>query len=152
MTKTLQERFEKYVSPEPNTGCWLWTGTGTGGYGLIRYGRKMVRAHRVSWLLHRGDPGRLHVLHRCDVPACVNPDHLFLGTHAENMRDMAKKGRSGAPCGEQQGGAKLTAEKVREIRRMRTEGASYVDLAPLFGVSDVQVRNIALRRSWRSVL
>jgi hypothetical protein len=81
--------------PEPNTGCLLWLGkVGTDGYGLFKVGGKRRAAHRVSYEIHKGPiPPGLWVLHRCDTPACVNPEHLFLGTHADNMRDMVAKGR-----------------------------------------------------------
>jgi hypothetical protein len=96
--RTLAERFhEKYVM-EPNTGCWLWiVSTRLRGlpYGEIRVGKRMASAHRVSWELHNGSiPNEMWVLHKCDVPQCVNPAHLFLGTRTDNARDMVKKGRS----------------------------------------------------------
>lgn len=91
----LKERFEEKVTPEPNTGCWLWTACGTtDGYGQIKVGKDMVRAHRVAWTLYRGAiPDGMHILHRCDTPPCVNPDHLYLGTHQQNMKDRSSRGR-----------------------------------------------------------
>jgi len=88
-------RFLRYVSPEPTSGCWLWAKTlSRFGYGMFRIKRESYLAHRYSWTLHRGPiPVGLWVLHRCDVPACVNPGHLFLGTHQDNMDDMKRKGR-----------------------------------------------------------
>jgi len=83
--------------PEPNSGCWLWTGTVSGsGYGELTIGRRRVGAHRVAWVLSKNDmiPPDAYVCHRCDTPLCVNPDHLFLGTTTENQRDASRKGRS----------------------------------------------------------
>lgn len=92
------EAFNERYMPEPNSGCWIWIGNANrDGYGLLtgsRKGKPYFLAHRVSWEMHKGAiPDGLHVLHRCDMPACVNPDHLFLGTHSENMHDMGRKGR-----------------------------------------------------------
>ena len=95
---TLEERFLKKISPEPNTGCWLWTGSSdTRGYGHISTGKRTdapLMAHRVSYALHCGPiPKGMNVCHTCDTPACVNPDHLWIGSHADNARDMVVKGR-----------------------------------------------------------
>lgn len=82
------------------SGCWLWTGAKVRfGYGKINVHGKFVAAHRYSYFIYNGTPAPTHlfVLHKCDVPACVNPKHLFLGTHADNMADMKAKGRWGKP-------------------------------------------------------
>lgn len=94
-SKPAKLRFDRKWTPEPNTGCWLWKhGTHKFGYGFFKHAGE-VTAHRVSWVLHNGPiPDGMHVLHRCDVPQCVNPDHLFLGTHTDNMKDCARKGRT----------------------------------------------------------
>lgn len=92
------ERFLSKVTYEPNSGCWLWVGGWQrAGYGHMHYNGEIV-AHRVSAHLFKGGiPSGLHVLHRCDVRECVNPDHLFFGTHSDNMKDCARKGRAIKP-------------------------------------------------------
>ena len=99
MRTSLRERFESSYIAVPEAGCWLWEkGVGSTGYGHIFYQGKMLKAHRVSWELHRGLILKdMCVLHKCDVPSCVNPDHLFLGTHKDNKRDSMKKGRHYIP-------------------------------------------------------
>jgi hypothetical protein len=90
-----REWLESKSMPEPNTGCWLWLGgQDSDGYGQLKVSRKRLAAHRVSYGAFVGDPGELHVLHRCDTPLCINPSHLFLGTNADNQRDKALKGRT----------------------------------------------------------
>lgn len=96
--RPIEDRFWEKV--QKTDSCWLWTGSKQGrmGYGYLHIGgkkdRKPSRAHRLSWVIHNGPiPDGLYVLHKCDVPACVNPDHLFLGDHKANMQDCASKGR-----------------------------------------------------------
>ena len=94
------EHFMEYVEPEPNTGCWLWTGTlnRPGGYGRCRVNKVSLVAHRAAWVFFIGPvPDEAQVLHRCDTPSCVNPRHLFLGDATANMQDMVAKGRHRAP-------------------------------------------------------
>lgn len=93
--KSLYEKFNERWIPEPNTGCWLWThGSLVAGYGVIQDGNKSLKAHRVSYELFIGQIGKgLFVCHKCDTPACVNPNHLWLGTCKDNLRDAVKKKR-----------------------------------------------------------
>lgn len=129
-------------------GCWLWPfGKDADGYGQTVHLGRNVRAHRVSWLRHRGDTGGLQVLHKCDVPSCVNPDHLFLGTQADNMRDRDAKGRTA--MGERGGGSKLTVSGVLEIRREIASGADQRGLARRHGIHYTTIRRIATGRTWR---
>ena len=134
--------------------CVIWTGycnAARGGYGIT--GRRK-RAHRVAWEKAFGEiPDGLHVLHRCDNPPCVNPEHLFLGTHADNMRDMCDKGRrkGGAPTGEKNQLSKLRAADVIEMRNLSARGVRDATLARLYGVVQSTVYSILTNRTWRHV-
>lgn len=158
MRAPLAHRLAEMTQPEPNTGCWLFTGSwDSDGYGRIRVLRprtKMMFAHRAAWLCHHGEvPAGMLVCHRCDVRACVNPDHLFLGTNDENMRDMAVKGR--AASGRRVHGAKLTDEAVAEIRMLRARGGnawSSREQAKRFGVTQTTINRIAAGFYWSHVV
>ncbi len=161
----LSERFWKFV--DKSGDCWLWTGTINGaGYGTIGLGRKADGkgfAHRVSWELANGPiPNGLLICHRCDCKICVNPDHLFLGTHQDNVNDMIRKGRNNVgrtpariasqPKGESHGRAKLTEPEVKEIiRGFYLDNKNKAQLAKQFGVSRATVRNIIKERNWKNV-
>jgi|688.fasta_scaffold1093808_2 hypothetical protein len=93
MTTILDKLMDGCI-PEPNSGCWLWLKCEAKGYGKIRFKNKLATASRVSYETFICDPGDKHVLHKCDNPLCINPEHLFLGTHDDNMRDKVSKNRS----------------------------------------------------------
>jgi hypothetical protein len=145
--------FWNHISPEPNTGCWLWDGPVGGqpprwGYGKMKHGGITMSAHRVSWELHRGPiPAKMWICHKCDVPRCCNPDHLFLGNASTNALDAVSKGRTNT-LGEKNRHAKLTAEQVIAIRA-DTRIAEIVGAE--VGVSGSQVRYIRRRLNWRHI-
>lgn len=146
--RPLRERFNEKWTPEPFSGCWLWTAfTARKGYGRIGSGKSVPLAHRVSWTLHRGPiPEGMHVLHHCDTPSCVNPDHLFLGTDADNHRDSVAKGRRRTFRGEQCACAKLTERDVRFIRESHLTGKV---LARQFNITKGHISSIRSGRAWR---
>lgn len=145
----LEARFaEKYVV-EPS-GCWRWTGLGGGNqrYGNLMISHRSFYAHILSYLLFRGDiPLGLNVLHECDNPKCVNPQHLFLGTQKDNMRDAARKGRT--TIGERNPAAKLNMIKVVAIRQRVAGGSTHQVAADEFGVSRGNVSRIVNNQTWR---
>lgn len=151
--KSALDRFEEKYIPEPNSGCWLWFGAvaGQDGRGNFRMGpRGNVYAYRASWEFFKGPvPDGLQVLHSCDMPCCVNPDHLWLGTQADNMKDCAKKGRIVSPLayrsGETNLNAKINLAAVLEIR----SGLSPAESMRKFGISKAHVSRIKAGTSWR---
>lgn len=154
-----REQFSRRWIPEPNTGCWLWTGATSGPwpfeYGrLIRRGGRLIKAHRESYEIHRGEvPDTLKVCHHCDTPLCVNPDHLFLGTQRQNLADMREKSRHPGPTplrGEAGNSAKLTEAAVREVRALKGVEPQRVTATRL-GVSQSAIMRIVTRRNWKHV-
>lgn len=143
-----EERFWRKVTK--GDGCWEWGGsTNQHGYGQIKIAGKPVKAHRFSWALHFGDPGDLNVLHTCDNPPCVRPDHLLLGTHADNMADMVAKGRQNSSwawpvmkIANREKNRKLQDDEVRAIRRAWSGGTSMVQLGKMYGVQHTTIRKI----------
>jgi hypothetical protein len=146
-------RFMKFVSPEPMSGCWLWTGSlNAGGYGqfMPSHCRKPVLANRQALEFWRGPlaPG-FFACHRCDNRPCVNPDHLFAGTHRENTADAVSKGRYAR--GSRAGAAKLTEPDVVLIRRRCAGGEMQRSVAADFGVDPSIVSMIMSRHIWAHV-
>jgi hypothetical protein len=128
-------------------GCWLYQGTlSVYGYGI--YGLRARLVHRLAWSLTHGPiPPGMWVLHRCDVRRCFNPDHLYLGNHADNTRDMVERGR--AAKGEANSKAKFTAEQVMRIRALRASGVSYHQLSRDFRVSRPALKAICTGKHWK---
>jgi hypothetical protein len=149
---TPEQRF--WAKVRKGDGCWEWTAAGSRGYGVMglggQYGKRVL-AHRFSWELHNGPiPDGLNVCHQCDNPPCVRPDHLFLGTHADNVRDLVSKGRNATvrAYGEAGGSSKLTNDQVMDIRRQRAAGVRSRVLADRYGISRTNVRLIVIGKSW----
>lgn len=157
--RPINERFLERVNK--TDGCWFWTGAKTGnGYGAIRYNGRQIGAHCMSWILANGTeiPKGMQVLHSCDNPLCVRPDHLSLGTLQENSKDMSRKGRASkkGPTlpskGENNGSAILSENDVRSIRSLYATGQyTMKQMAERYDVSDPTVRLIVRRITWKHV-
>jgi hypothetical protein len=161
---SIRQRFWSKVNKTET--CWLWQGAiwKSHGYGAFSYQGKNVRAHRFSYELHYGPiPEEMHVCHTCDNPACVNPEHLFLGTNADNVADKVKKGR--CPTGDKNGmrkhpesakrgeainTAKLTEADVLAIRALAAT-TTQKQLASQFGVGQTAIQSILTRKSWKHI-
>jgi HNH endonuclease len=154
--ESIADRFWRYVSPEPNSGCWLWTtqhdkdGYGRLGRSPWEGGRETI-AHRLAWTLLVGPvPGGLWVLHHCDNPTCVNPEHLFLGSPLDNVADMVSKGRKAITrfSGEAHPRAKVSAAEVSDIRRRRRAGEGVRALAREYGLHHTSVLSMLRGKTW----
>ena len=135
-------------------GCWIWLGLVTrNGYGRLSWNRPglpgLRRAHRVAFAIFKGEPGSLCVCHKCDNPGCCNPDHLFLGTNADNMSDRNAKGRQAKGVGN--GTHKLTVDQVLEIRRLVAGGMTQSDVASHYGVTRRLVNFIINGKLWTHI-
>lgn len=176
-TEDANTRFRRSYAIQEN-GCWLWSiRPPNNRYASFYINNRRMPAHRASWTLFRGPiPRGLNVLHKCDVPLCVNPDHLFLGTHQDNMADMKSKGRARAPsgdnhwsrrspeklirgpdhpwhgiqrCGENNPCAKLTNDQVADIRLRIEQGDGDGVIAKDFGVRRGTIWFIRAGKNWR---
>lgn len=149
------EHFRRCFKEGAPDQCWLWFARKTpSGYGLVRIGKTFdAIASRVAWELANGSiPNGLEICHECDNPACVNPAHLFAGTHKENMLDAARKKRMWAPSGSKNYLAKFTDDQIRVIREERASGAFIRQLARKYGVAFRTMHRICINDSYRSAL
>lgn len=149
MAPTDEERITRAVTVVGD--CWIWNrATDTSGYGRLRYFGAYESAHRFAWRVYRGPiPEGAHVLHRaiCTSRACCNPDHLYLGSHQQNMAD--RDGWGNGIRGAQVATARLTADDVMEAKSMRRAGATWPAIAERFGVSESAVRHAVTGRNWK---
>ena len=159
-TERDKEKFQlKYTKdgPQPQGSpayqglgkCWQWTaGAFNHGYGSYDTSIGTISAHRFAFILKNGSLKKADlILHRCDNPKCVNPDHLFTGTPMDNSRDRVQK-QKGNSNGDERGKRKLTKEAVIEIRRLRDDGLSLNILAARYGVTKITISSAALRKTW----
>lgn len=150
---TLAECRESFLSKVAveSDGCWIWQGARHGnGYGAFRIERRQYGAHQASWILFKGPiPRGQIVCHSCDTPLCVNPDHLFIGTHLDNVRDMFEKGREnkakGSACA-----SILTEELVLELREIhRKTGQTFASIGRKYGLNPATVRAAIRGVNWK---
>lgn len=147
-----EEEFNKRV--DKTNSCWMWTGAKDKlGYGRLSLAKNIkVGAHRFSYALTFGiDPADLCVCHRCDNPGCINPEHLFLGTHKDNSDDKFLKGRAAPQHGQNNGASKLTEEAVEEIKIALAAWMSNTELGKLYGVHHSQISAIKRGVSWHEI-
>lgn len=160
MIKQYAEQF--WAKVEKGMSCWVWQGARKSeaglDYGQFYYKGKRLASHRVAWELTNGIiPKGLCVLHKCDIPSCVNPDHLFLGTRKDNIADRHIKGRDShglrhsiACSGENHGSAKLNDNIVKQIRYLCKQGnMTHAQIAAKFGVHKSQISKVKLRTTWK---
>lgn len=155
---TAEQRFWSKVQVAGPDECWLWTGAKNRGHGCINFDGRSQGTHRVSWQIHFGPipvGDRRHdtcICHHCDVRACVNPAHLFLGTQRDNILDRDAKGRRGAskgPAGERSGAAKLTEVLVREIFSLSGSGYTQAEIGKRYGITGQHVGFIWHKKTWK---
>lgn len=155
--KTLKEKFEDRIYKDPTCGCWLWTAGMMGGqkrYGGFHTEVGYRTAHRVSWEIHKGKiPIGLCVCHSCDTPLCVNPDHLFLGSHFDNMADCSekKRNRTSRNVGTNHPLSKLDPYKVRDIRFLESIKFPRKQIAKSYDVTVNAIENVIWGKTWRHV-
>lgn len=155
----IEERLKRNMRVNPVSGCWEWQGCKRSGYGHTIVGsrtdgtRHSERAHRLAYMVWNGEiPRGYDVCHKCDNPACINPNHLFVGTRQDNVDDRERKGRNVIKIGEEQPRSKLTKKVVKEARWERAyRGTSFQKLADKYGVSKKTMQNAIAGVTWKCV-
>jgi len=156
-TKTILDRFMDKVEMIPDCGCWIWMGSldasgrkSTRRYGTMFYNGKREQAHRVSWEIYNGQiPKHMLVLHRCDTPSCVNPNHLFIGTHLDNMKDCINKNRRVNHIGTLNGHAKLSAD---DIMKIKMDNRTPKEIAHTYNMSRNHIYKILNGNVWKHLI
>lgn len=155
----LIDEFHKYLPKIlDESRCWEWEGwiQKRGGYGGLRYGGKLLKAHRVSYELYYAEPlNKLHCLHKCDNPKCVNPLHLFAGTNLDNIQDKVLKNRAytGNQKGENNGASKLSDNDVLQIRKLyNTKEYTTIKLGTMYGVNRSTISYIVNNKTFKHLL
>lgn len=161
VSPTLAQRYWSHVDQRGPDECWPWTAYADQGKKKLNYGKiwsgyadgKLIMeyAHRVGWFLVYGDPGDQHVRHTCDNPLCQNPAHWVLGSHQDNMNDMAERGRLVNVRGERHGKTTLTADAVRDIRARRAAGQVYRVIAEVHNITLASAYDICAGRTWSHI-
>lgn len=151
----LKKSIESKHIPVTESGCWIWTGA-QGAYGGLSQRGRHIDAHRASWIVHKGDiPDGMRICHKCDVPLCINPEHLFMATAKENSVDMVRKGRHKKPSnyenvkrGEIHWNSKI---KNSDVLKILSDPRPQAIIAKDYGVSQMCIQRIKARESWRHV-
>lgn len=136
-------------------GCWEWSGpVNKSGYGLIIIDHKRIRVHRVACALYKdfNINSDFIICHHCDNPPCFNPEHLFIGTHKDNILDCIHKNRARKKYGVTHPNAKLNEDNVKEIRKRRANGETYTSLSKVFGISWGNIERCCKRITWKQVI
>lgn len=150
ITQRVIERFWLKVNKQGDNGCWVWTGClNSCGYGALKIGQQTFGAHRVSLAISGKEiPDGLCACHICDNPPCVNPEHLWIGTHKQNMWDSVEKDRHHHLRGEQMHIAKLKTPQIHQIRQMGLDGVANAIIAQQFNVHQSTIRKVLDGRTW----
>lgn len=159
---TIFKRFAKHTRYNPENGCWEWTGalrSKNSEYGAINIGGRIKLAHRVSYELYKGEiPKGMSVCHKCDNPKCVNPDHLFIGTHSDNMMDAYQKGRLDVPegvkfkKGNMPANATITKEQAVQVKLAIKGGMGNKEISETLGIKYGTIVDIRRGKSFKNIL